>query len=114
MSTCPCNCGGAVKPGKKFAARGCSLRSSVISRDQRVATTMRWMETYTPEQRAEWSGKGGRNSETARWAALLEKWQDMSPREALHQAFWDGYRRGYSAKRRHEGTRMQRVTERVA
>lgn len=97
MSACPCGCGNEVKPGLKYARRGCSLRGSVISAEERVARSKEVLATIPLWQKQEWGSKGGRASLIERWSDLLEKWQNMSPREALYTAYWRGYHSGYTA-----------------
>lgn len=46
---------------------------------------------------AEWGRNGGRSSHVKRWADLLEKWQSLSPREALREAYKAGYHAGHQA-----------------
>lgn len=46
---------------------------------------------------AEHGRKGGRTSHIKRWASLLEKWMNASPREALRMAYREGYHAGWQA-----------------
>jgi hypothetical protein len=69
----------------------------VISAEERVARAKAVMAMIPLEQQREWGSKGGRASLIERWSDLLEKWQDMSPREALYMAYWRGYHSGYTA-----------------
>lgn len=100
MSLCPCGCGLEPKPGGKYARRGCSLRGTVIKPAERVARAKAVLANIPREQLQEWGSKGGKATLVERWSAMLEKWQSLSPREALHEAYWRGYTSGYVAGQR--------------
>lgn len=106
MTLCPCPCKQPVKPGNKYAGKGCSLRA--IPREVK-AERMRERCRRLGLAHKRWAGsKGGRESDIERWSRLLEKWQDMKPREALREAYFRGYRSGYTAARRGYPNRHER------
>ncbi len=106
---CPCNCGREVKLGNTWGARGCALRA--ISPKERAARGREVMARYSLAQRREWSSKGGRASMLERWSAMLEQWQNRTPREALHTAYWRGYGSGYTAGQKHRRKGRAKETE---
>jgi len=76
---------------------------STLTKAQRQANNAAWRAKNPVEATAILSAngtKGGRAICPERWEALLEKWQDMTPREALKWAFYDGYHYGWRAKQR--------------
>ena len=44
---CSCGCGGAIKPGNKFASKGCSLRA--IPKAERSARSLKWHAAGRPK-----------------------------------------------------------------
>jgi len=107
MTPCPCGCGNLVPPGNRWAKRGCCLRGTVRTPEQREATRRAWIAkvgaAQAREAYAQAGAKGGRSTLIERWSALLERWQSMSPREALHEAYWRGYRSGYQTAKKTKG-----------
>lgn len=101
MSACPCGCTTPVKPGNRYASAGCGGRVAfrAIPHDVRVARSKAYCARIGPEALRARASKGGRSSDVARWAALLEIWQTLSPREALRAAYQRGYLSGYDAGR---------------
>ena len=102
---CPCGCGQPARTKKGWGGRGCSLRGTVRSAEQRRATTEAWLkrEGRAAHQMLSENGmKGGRDT-LARWADLLEKWMNVGPREALRMAYSRGYLSGYTRGKKTRG-----------
>lgn len=103
---CACGCQKEVKfrDGKwnRYATRKCFL--GTFSKRQRQDHMRAWMarNPRALEILAENGSRGGRAMFPERWIELLEKWQDLTPREALQAAWYSGYKSGYKAKRREE------------
>lgn len=93
---CPCGCGRLVKPGKRYGARGCSLR--VIPREVRAARARSWALAHLDECRASGS-KGGWRTRKRRWDDLIDQWldDDVRPADALATCYKRGYSSGYLA-----------------
>lgn len=101
MNECPCGCQRPVRSGRRFAARGCNgrVRFRQMSYEDRVRHIQAF-HALNKGKAQEWGALGGRSSNVERWAALLEQWQDDSPRDALREAYKRGYNAGLLAQRR--------------
>lgn len=109
MTPCPCGCKQPVKPGNRYAARGCAGRVVLraIPRDERAARSSATQARLHPGVRKQRMRGLRQVSKKAAWLTLLERWlDDMKPREALREAYWLGYSAGYLARRRSEPVRQ--------
>lgn len=86
-----CRCGRPLVP-HRIKSRPAPRTCGRYSCRGRVAR-----ERYSRDDYVLWGQQGGRTSHVKRWAALLEKWQSLGPREALRLAYKDGYRAGHQA-----------------
>lgn len=108
LKRCACGCGDAVKPGNRYASRGCVGR--VVFRAQPraffLAAVQRREARMTPAQkRARIEKLVGRQraEERERMLAIwLQAWEGGDPRAALQDAYRHGYKAGYSLRTRRE------------
>ena len=120
MSQCPCGCDKPVKPGRKWATKGCKgrVRFPKFTREQQLeairireakmtpAQKRRRMEIMVGEQRAR------------RWEMLMERWlqtweDDADPRKALTDAYHHGYLAGQHRDRRRLELEKRAAAEKV-
>jgi hypothetical protein len=106
---CPCGCQRPVKPGRRYATKGCGGRAHLkaMPRAWHQAAVRARIAKLSQQDRSLMGQRLAKANTEIRWEALLDRWlrvweQGGDPRQAITVAYRYGYNAGYTARRRHE------------